>query len=367
MKKLFMFLVVTGLAAFGTSCSSDDSSGDTGTGGKTREKQLVLSADKEKAIVGETVTFKTTVEGKVQTDVDIYVDGTKVANPFKTTKRGNLKVVAKKAGYMNSAEFDLTVRDQGEPENTKLILSVNTDKIKIGKSVTFTVMNAGKIVTDAEITLNGVKVSNPWTATASGTFTFVAKKAKYDNSNEVVVSVDEAQNPNNYYLYKNEKVYLEQAIFVYGGAQPFQGGVIDAYDLVLVKMDEDTGKIVENRVMGLVAFMRTDKNTQVYPSNGAITIAAYGAFEFMKNRNVINEVVSNATSIGLSGMTLVDAGKGVKVAEKGKVVFDFGLEKTTEKITGSFEGKIIVYTEQQAGRSTNSVNKKSLATIQLKK
>lgn len=182
-----MFLAVAGLATFGASCSKSD---DNGGGGTT---QLVVSADKSSVEEGTSVTFTAKADGKTESGADFYVEGTKVANPYKFETPGSYKVVAKKANFKDSNAITITVTKKGEepqPEKKTLVLTASATTAEVGQPVTFSVKdNENAAVAGATITLNGATVANPWTATEAGTYKFKASKADYNDSAEVTVIV----------------------------------------------------------------------------------------------------------------------------------------------------------------------------------
>lgn len=182
MKKLFMFLAVAGLATFGASCSSSD---DNGGGGSTT---LTLSADKTSVNEGDSVTFTVKNDGKAETGADLYIGSEKIANPYKFDKKGEYKVVAKKSGATDSAAVTITVTEKGVELKT-LKFTADKTEVSVGDDVKFTVKDeANADVADVKITLAGTQVSNPWKATAVGSFEFTAAKDGY-KSEKVTVTV----------------------------------------------------------------------------------------------------------------------------------------------------------------------------------
>ncbi|MBB1138660.1 carboxypeptidase-like regulatory domain-containing protein [Myroides sp. WP-1] len=174
MKKLFMFLAVAGLATFGASCSSSDDNG----GGK--DPQLTLKADKTSIKVDETVKFTVEVAGKAETGAELYKDGTKISNPYKFTEEGEFNIVAKKKGSLDSQAVKITVT-KGGTENKKMTFTASSNEVGVGENVTFTIKDAeGNNIDGAKITLAGTEVSNPWKATAVGSFEFTAAKEGFD-------------------------------------------------------------------------------------------------------------------------------------------------------------------------------------------
>lgn len=185
MKKLFMFLAVAGLAAFGTSCSSDDNKGG-GDGGK--DPQLVAKADPSNAKVGQEVKFSATADGKAVDGVDFYVGDTKLSNPHKFTEAKEYKVVAKKKGYIDSATITVKVTEEnggGDPdpdpiEEALTIELENEGEIYQGDTVSFLVLNESALPAgDAEVYVNGNLIEGrSFVATEKGEYTAYAKKGE---------------------------------------------------------------------------------------------------------------------------------------------------------------------------------------------
>jgi|GEM_PF-1459171 len=196
MKKLFMFLAVAGLATFGASCSSDDSSTPPPPP-PPGEKQLVLSADKTTVNEGDSVTFTVKV-GKDVVDADLYIQGTpevKIDKTHKFETKGQYKVIAKKNDHKDSSVVTITVKEVGEPvDEKKLVLTPSKTEAFVGDLVTFTVKDeTGANVSGFTVKQsNGTAVANGiFTATAVGTYKFIASKDGYVTSDEVSVVVTE--------------------------------------------------------------------------------------------------------------------------------------------------------------------------------
>lgn len=354
MKKLFMFLAVAGLATFGTSCGSDDNKG----GDDPAQKALALSSDVTSVEEGQSVNFSVKVEGKVEAGAELYIGDAKIANPAKFDTAGKFTVVAKKKGFVDSNAVVITVTEAGtvnpEPEETLVLKPVvSPGQVAVGATLSFFFTDAsGTSVTGAKLMKNGVEINGSEyvvaEADAETTLKFTAKKGDLV-SNEVVYTVKPipATLTTNFFKFDGVQYEVDQAAFLYTGNQPFGDGVIDTYTLVLLKAE---GQEIENRIMGTVAFKRVDPAVKVLPTNGPIVVAAYGAFVFEGDGQELDvPAPTNETSFELSGMTLVDEEAGIKVAENGKIVFNFVLSGTDETVSGLYEGAFLVFTEQQGG------------------
>lgn len=356
MKKLFMFLAVAGLATFGASCSSDDNSTPPPP---TKEKQLVLSADKASIKEGESVTFTVKVDKDV-VQADLYIQGTpevKISNTHKFDTKGEYKVVAKKADHKTSSVVTITVKGEDVPGvEKKLVLTPTKNEVFVGESVTFSVKDEdGAVVSGFTVNnvAGGVVPNGIFQAQAAGTFKFTASKTGYVTSSEVSVVVKTRPAlTTNFFQYEGIQYAVDEALFVYQGTQNFNGGLIDTYLMVVVKMD---GEEIDNRILGLVAFPRTTAGVQLLPQNGQVGVAAWGGFEFTAGGEELETpVVTAATTITLSGMTFTDVEAGVKGAANGKIEYTFGLTGTENKLTGLYEGQVIVLTDAPAANAIRS-------------
>lgn len=194
MKKLVLFLILATLSLLGFACSSDDSKG-----GSEKELLLTLNSNKNKVILGSSVSFKvTTEEGdeviEVDSGVSFYVNEAEVKNPYVFTELGTFHVVAKKSGYKDSNTLVVEVVEDDAPETEKkLIIRVEGERsdIMVGDNVDFDVKDEeGGVVTDAIILLdNETVVGYSWTPEAPGTYKFIAKKSGYTSSDVIVVVV----------------------------------------------------------------------------------------------------------------------------------------------------------------------------------
>ncbi|MEK6450155.1 MULTISPECIES: hypothetical protein [unclassified Myroides] len=372
MKKLFMFLAVAGLATFGASCSSDDNSDEPV---KVEAGQLAVKADKTEINAGESVKFSVTLDGKEEKGSELFIGDEQIYTPHKFEKAGEFEVVAKKKGAKDSAAVKITVKGEstGEPQpgEETLVLKGVTEagEVKVGAKLAFSFTDAeGVNVDGAKLHKNGVEIAGTeyvvTEADAKTTLKFTAKKGELV-SNEIVYTVKALPTKltTNFFSYDGVQYEVDKALFSYLGSQDFQGTPIDLYTMILAKMNGDK---IENRIMGNVAFKRIDGAVQILPMDGDIKIAAYGGFSFEgEGEDIATPVVTNETIITLSGMNLVDLDTGIKAASKGKVVFEFGLTGTNDKVSGLFEGQIVVFTEKQKTNSINATNFNGVKTVEL--
>ncbi|GEM_PF-3028920 len=109
MKRFLLFTCLIALVSL-SSCSSDDSDP------VNPFKDLVLTADNTGIVVGETVKFTVTVDGKEITDADIYVNDAKSGYEHTFRTVGVYRVVAKKANANNSNTVSVSVTENSVTE-----------------------------------------------------------------------------------------------------------------------------------------------------------------------------------------------------------------------------------------------------------
>lgn len=120
MKKLFVFLAVSGLVLSGVSCSSDDNTPPP----PPPEKTLELDVDKNEVEVGETVTFTVKVDGKVESGAELYIDGKTKISGLETSfdASGVYSIMARKEGFKDSNSVVVNVTAPTPPEETNLLI-----------------------------------------------------------------------------------------------------------------------------------------------------------------------------------------------------------------------------------------------------
>ncbi len=180
MKKLLLFVAI-GLAALNTSCSNDDSSG-------SQESKLLLKSDISEAKIGESVNFTVTVDGKAESEAELYIDSNKITNPYVFDTEGEFKVVAKKQGFIDSNS--ITIKVVSDISVAKpLSLKADKTSISVGDSVSFEVTVDGQTESDTELYIGSDKIANPHVFDTEGEFNVVAKKQGFNNSNVVKITV----------------------------------------------------------------------------------------------------------------------------------------------------------------------------------
>ncbi len=196
--KKFMILFIAMATTFG--CSSDDNNSE-----EIIVKDLVLSTDKKEVQVGDEVLFTILDKEGKKVDASIYVENALVKNPVKFDKAGDFSVVAKKEGFKNSNSLTIKVKDK-EEGLSQLSLKSSSNAVKVGDKVTFTIAVANVVENGATIynVTTGVALpNNVFEATTVGEFAFVAKKAGFADSTQVVVIVEEAEDKSNNFLTVN--------------------------------------------------------------------------------------------------------------------------------------------------------------------
>lgn len=194
--KKFMILFIAMATTFG--CSSDDNNSE-----EIIVKDLVLSTDKKEVQVGDEVLFTVLDKEGKKVDASIYVGNTLVKNPVKFDKTGDFSVVAKKEGFKNSNLLTIKVKDK---VLSQLTLKPSSDTVKVGDKVTFTIAVANVVENGAAIynVATGVALpNNVFEATTVGEFAFVAKKAGFADSTQVVVTVEEVEAKSDNFLTVN--------------------------------------------------------------------------------------------------------------------------------------------------------------------
>lgn len=181
MKKALLFFVAASLAVFGTSCSNDDSSG-------SEQSKLVLTSNTLDVMVGESVSFNVTTNGKTESGAELYIDSKKITNPHVFETEGEFKVVAKKNGFTESNPLIIKVFSNNS-EAKQLSLSASKTTITIGESVSFNITVDGTTESGAELFVGSDKITNPHVFETEGTYDVIAKKQGFGNSNNVKITV----------------------------------------------------------------------------------------------------------------------------------------------------------------------------------
>lgn len=167
---LFIFLI--------SSCSSSDEGVGSGNGGNTNETvtSITLSTASNEVNTGAQVAF--TITGNNDSDLTnsssstLKVDGQSVSNPFSFNLEGTYQIVASYEG-LTSNTLTLIVSDVPP---SSIVLSFDQENYVNGDSATYTVKDNfnNTVTSDAEVTLNGAVIENPYNFTANGTYEFTA-------------------------------------------------------------------------------------------------------------------------------------------------------------------------------------------------
>lgn len=192
MRKILVFFTIIFLTVGIVACSNDD---DTTT--PTTEKRLFLKINKDVINENETVLFTAFDDKNKEVEAEFYINGVKVTNKHKFEKKGIYLVIAKKAGYADTAPLSVEVVKHGDVIIKKLVLSVDKAEVEVGEKVVFTVTDGENIIDDATIYMVDFEknATIEWEPNKPGTATFVASKLGYYNSNSVIVKSFIEQKP----------------------------------------------------------------------------------------------------------------------------------------------------------------------------
>lgn len=117
MKKILFFIAITSFCSFAmNSCSDDETVMEKPEPNPNPNigSRLALKSDKDSLYVDSPVKFTATASGTEIKDATFFVDGEPISgNSYIKTTIGNIKVQAKRAGYLDS-EF-ITVRFDQDP------------------------------------------------------------------------------------------------------------------------------------------------------------------------------------------------------------------------------------------------------------
>jgi thiol-disulfide isomerase/thioredoxin len=155
------------------SCSSSDDGGDSGSGNEALTS-ITLSTASNEVSTGSQVAF--VVTGNNSSDVTssstLKVDGQSVSNPFSFNSDGSYQLVATYNG-LTSNTLTITVSDVPP---SSIILSFDQENYISGDSATYIVKdNLNNTVTsEAEVTVNGTAIDNPYNFISDGTYEFIA-------------------------------------------------------------------------------------------------------------------------------------------------------------------------------------------------
>jgi hypothetical protein len=170
--KNFKFILLVFLIS---SCSESDESGASGSGSNNEAvTSITLSTATSEVNTGSQVAF--VVTGNNASDVTssstLKVDGQSVSNPFSFNSDGSYQLVATYNG-LTSNSLTITVSDVPP---SSIILSFDQENYISGDSATYIVKdNLNNTVTsEAEVTVNGTAIDNPYNFISDGTYEFIA-------------------------------------------------------------------------------------------------------------------------------------------------------------------------------------------------
>lgn len=194
MKQIIKCFSLLFFAIVVVACSRDDNQADDNQADDNETRELVLTADKLKVSMGETVSFSALdANNKEVKDVEFYVSGTKVTQKHKFETKGIYYATAKKKGYKNSRPIDIAVTDtDGEAVLSKIKMTVDKTSVFIGDKVTFEVKIDGKVATSGyqiKYYQGDAIDDNTVVLDKLGVFKFVATKNDYATSEIVEVEV----------------------------------------------------------------------------------------------------------------------------------------------------------------------------------
>lgn len=138
----------------------------------------------------EEYIFSVTAGDTSVTDARIYVDNEPIPeyshrfNP----RQEPYRVFARKNGYLNSDTMQITIA----PKRFKLFIRASSTEITKGETVTFETgyVNIEPILEDADIYINETKITGKtYTFNQEGTYTAIARKENFDDSDPVTINV----------------------------------------------------------------------------------------------------------------------------------------------------------------------------------
>ena len=135
---------------------------------------ITLTSSVTEVNTGSQVTFS--VKSNLNTDLSSQstykLDGVITTNPIVFNSVGSFQVTAEYDGLTSNA---LTITVEDDPP-TSIVLSFDQVCFVTGDSATFTVVDNfnNTVTTEAEVTVNGTVMSNPYQFTVDGTYSFVA-------------------------------------------------------------------------------------------------------------------------------------------------------------------------------------------------
>lgn len=195
MKKLFMFLVVAGLATFGVSCSKSDDSP-----APAPAKELKLTANPQgEVFVGDVVNFSVSSGTEIIKDA-VIMEGDKNAvkdGKWTATSEGSFKFKATKTGYNPSNEVTVVVKKKVQKV---MILKASKTQVNAKENFELTVVDdKGVGIDGAELIFEGESTGylseegGKWVISINGPGTYKMKAVlNGSESNEISITAVEA-------------------------------------------------------------------------------------------------------------------------------------------------------------------------------
>ena len=178
---VFKYTIVL-LCSFFTlySCSKEDESEP-----QVEKEDLVVTPSSHEVDEGESVQFTVTANNKEVANATIYVNNTAITDyEHIFTETGIYQVSAKKEGYNDSEKVEVRVSKM-----LQLTLTTSANEISEGTEVSFEITVKGESVS-ADIYINNQKIDGTtFTFESIGTYTVIAKKIGYLDSEAVEIKV----------------------------------------------------------------------------------------------------------------------------------------------------------------------------------
>lgn len=185
---LFMLLVTI------VACSSDDNSSES-TGRKLKSLKMEASADA--ILLGEELVFTVKdSEGNMIQDGEVKANGKRISNKHVFDKAGRYEIIATRKGSIDSNTVNVNVVDK---KKSKLTLEPSKERVLIGSTVTFKVLDFAKErlrgMSIVNVETNKELENGEFKATKAGVYKFIAKGSVYTDSDEFsVIVLDEEAN-----------------------------------------------------------------------------------------------------------------------------------------------------------------------------
>lgn len=374
MKKLLIYFSVLLLALIGIGCSSDDDDN------RTELKELIVKVDKMAIEEGETLKFTAVdSDNKEVTNVEFYVNSTKVGNQYKFEKSGAYNIMAMKEGYRTSEPKTVlvgnTIVDKLELISSKMVISVN-------ETITFKTMVNGVEISDFYIMIlgQGLLFGNVWQTNKVGTYKFYAFKGGYLNSNEIEITVKPKEVIDSQsFTYEGVKYGVERSLLAphavsdpnevdphkqykpYNYTDKTSGRMYQIYEMYMVNQTHQTAVIL---ILGV--YVKDNEKEFKYPYlvNNADVFTVMGAVD-VKENIVFKYTASDIEEIKIEWLKAFD----VEKEEAGKIKHSLKLKKKEleVKYEGDFYANVFreIVTENKT-LNTKKLNYRDLKIIRVK-